>query len=167
MELLFRRYYPRLVRIVRVRMGPNLTRLVPPEQVVNDTFIVAARKLSGFELRNHGSFFAWLVTIADRKVKDARRSEGAKPQGQEIADQPAPQPGPATIARQHELKEIYDACVGELAEDQRELILRRDYFECSWEELTQALGKPNVHASMEAYRRARIKLAAIVSRRLG
>jgi RNA polymerase sigma factor (sigma-70 family) len=166
-ERLFTRYYERLVRIVRVRMGSSLARRIPPEQVVNDTLLVAARKLSDFEPRNHGAFFAWLMAIADRKVKDARRSEAARPRPEPIFDQAHAQPGPATMARQRELKEIYDACVAELADEPRELILQRDYFECSWEEIAATTGRPNAHATMEAYRRARIKLATIVARRLG
>jgi hypothetical protein len=45
LDELLRRYQERLVRIVRARMGRDLRRHVDADDIVNETFVVAARRL--------------------------------------------------------------------------------------------------------------------------
>ena len=181
LDELLRRYQERLVRIVRARMGRDLRRHVDADDIVNETFVVAARRLKDFVPQGRSSILMWLDKIARRKISDWRDKVHA-----DIRDQrrdvylDAEHPGtgmkrqielrgdsPSTIVANAELKLVYDRCVAELSEGYRELILLHEYAECSWEEIALQLGKPNAHAAQEAYRLARMKLAEIFKAKSG
>ena len=76
-------------------------------------------------------------------------------------------PTPSQDASREELERIYDACVEELEPEHREAILLRDYEGGSWEYVCERMGRPNVHATQELHRRARIRLARLFGRRTG
>ena len=81
-------------------------------------------------------------------------------------DPRAPDPSPSRIAAGRELEEIHDACVQELEDDQREVILLRDYAHGSWEFIAAQLGRPSAEAAMQLHARARAKLARKVEGRM-
>lgn len=176
LDELLRRYHERLVRIVRARMGRDLRRHVDPEDIANETFVIAARRLVDFVPHDRSSILMWLDKIARRKIGDWRDkiyAEIRDPRREVYLDAENAETGlkrqlesdgegPSTIVSNRELKAIYDGAVAELAEPYRELILLREYAECSWEEIAVQLNKPNAHATQEAYRRARMKLGEIL-----
>jgi RNA polymerase sigma-70 factor (ECF subfamily) len=173
---LLERYHERLLRIVRTRMGRDLRRHVDAEDIVNETFVIAARRLVDFVPIDRSSILVWLDKIARRKIGDWRDKIYAdirNPKGEVYIDAENSQTGmkrqfvqagdsPSTVVSNAELKAMYDAAVAELAEPYRELVLLHEYAECSWEEVAAQTGKPNAHAAQEAYRRARFKLAELL-----
>lgn len=179
---LFARYHERLARIVRLRMSEWLRRHTDPEEIVNSTFLTAWKNLHKFEMRDHASLMLWLDKIAQRKItdaadywrqqkRDARRNEridfnGPNEDGgaRQFADTG---PSPSTIHARAELKQLYDECVASLPDDIREIVLMREYAGCTGEEVARRLGKPSTHAVEEAYRRARVRLAACLKKKLG
>lgn len=182
MNRLFARYHERLARIVRLRMSDWLRRQTDPEEIVNSTFLTAWKNLHKFEMRDHASFLLWLDKIAQRKITDAADywRQQKRDKGKEVridgpspvdSDRPmeiaCPGPTPSSIGIRAEHARIYDDCVASLTEEARELIVLREYAGCSNDEIAAKLGKPTVHAVEEAYRRARIKLATCLKRKLG
>lgn len=180
---LFERYYDRIYRIVRIRMGAKLRTVLDSYDIVQETCAVAVRKIGDFEPRDHASLIQWLAKIAEHQIHDARdRMEAEKRNpsrevpldaGRTHSGEPHPGlqlsgggAGPSTIVANSELKEIYDACVEELPHEYRELILLREYAGASWEDITQKVQRPNVHATQEAYRRGQIKLAGLLRQRM-
>lgn len=180
---LFERYYDRIYRIVRIRMGAKLRTVLDSYDIVQETCAVAVRKLGEFQPRDHASLIQWLARIAEHQIHDARDKIDAvkRDKSREVPldaananmgeSHPGLQlsgggPGPSTIVANSELKEIYDACVEELPHEYRELILLREYAGASWEDITEKVQRPNVHAAQEAYRRAQVRLAGLLRKRL-
>jgi RNA polymerase sigma-70 factor (ECF subfamily) len=180
---LFGRYYERVYRVVRIRLGAKLRRVLEECDLVQETFMVAERKIKTFEPRDHAAIIQWLARIAENQIHAAH--DRARAQKRDIDrmrsfDAPSPEakdsapswglrtggPSPSSIVANRELKEIYDACVEQLAEQHREIILWREYSDAPWERICTELGKPTAKAAQEAYRRAQIELAKVLRRRL-
>lgn len=172
---LVERYQERLLRIVRVRLGPRgrgLRRFLESTDVAQETWRAALAGLGGLRLGEGGDLSRWLARIATNEIRDlvdhvraqrrARERERAleSPSRIEPADSV---PGPDALAERAELGELLDATVSELPEDQREVVLLRDYCGADWASIAERLGRPSVHAAQQLHQRAWIQ----VRRRLG
>ncbi len=180
---LLERYQDRLQRIVRIRLGARLGQCVDPVDIVQETFLVAVRKLGELELRNHASILQWLATIAEHKIHDARDYHFAQrrdrrreqplargPRADSSAGSvqfPAADTAPGTRAWKNEIRQIMDDAMVELPDDYREVILLHDYSGADWDHIHQLLGRESKHACQELHRRAWIRLRRIVMGRLG
>jgi RNA polymerase sigma-70 factor (ECF subfamily) len=179
---LFARYYPRVYRIVRIRMGARVRRLLEPEDVLQQTCRIALLKLGAFQPRDHSSLIAWFSAIAEGQIRDElkrsyaerrdadveRSIDAARPDGDGAAmpELSGSGPGPSSIVSNAELREIYDACVEALDDRHREVVLLRDYQEAGWDEVAARVAAPTAHAAQELYRRAQVRLATALRRRL-
>lgn len=168
---LLARYRPRLLRIVRVKLGPGLRSLLDEEDVVQEALLVAATKLASFELRSHAGILHWLARIAENVIRQKREHHGAekRAQGRAVPLQPgtgtaglalaASGLSPSRQASRAELEALVDATVEELEPPEyRAVILQRDYYQEEWEEVRRALDRPTVAAAQELYRRAHQRL---------
>lgn len=183
LEELFGRYWERVFAIVRQRMGPSLRRLLDIEDIVQSTFEAAVKSFERFELRHEAAFIQWLARLAERQLQTAaRRAEAMKrDRAREVSLDPARGdngasslswdlvangiPVPDQIAHR-ELIAIVEACLDELPEDWREVILLRDFAGGEWEYVAGELGRTTVEAAQELHRRARIRLSTLVGKRL-
>jgi RNA polymerase sigma-70 factor (ECF subfamily) len=59
---------PALSRFIAARLPAEVTAIVSPEDVLQDTFVAAFRDIRKFEPRENGSFGGWLTTIAEHQV---------------------------------------------------------------------------------------------------
>jgi RNA polymerase sigma factor (sigma-70 family) len=176
LEQLLQTYRSRLLRIVGIRMGVSLRQLEEADDVVQETFIVAARKLRDFEPVDATSILRWMVQVAQRQISDRRRHFGASkrrppggvppqrlhssPNGSSSGvDVPGEAPSPSDIARHKEAQEELDAAVRRITpEAYRQVILERDYLGSEWEDVRQRLDRSSIAAVQELHRRAHIKL---------
>lgn len=179
LEEIFARYSSRLERLVRMRMGADLLAFVEPEDVVQETLIVAVRKLAEFVPQHEGSLLAWLDRIARGKIRDARASwksklgplgsidaparDGEASRGAEAVD---PSPGPRTRLRDKEAVAAFDRCVAALEPRQRELVVLKEYSGAPWPQIVAELGFPNEHAAQQAWLRVKEKLRECLARRM-
>lgn len=182
---LFRRYQERVHRIARIRMGPRIRSIMESADLVQNTFLVAERRLPDFEPHSHAAIINWLARILQNQINDAqdyataaRRDKdreapmelfgAGSSAGQGVRRElQASDPSPSAMAAEHELVGIHDACVHELEGDEREVILLRDYADGSWEFIREQLGRPTTDAVQQLHCRARTKLARLVSSRVG
>jgi len=183
LDHLLTRYQDRLRRIVRVRLGPRLSGHVEVMDIVQETCEVAARRIEHLELHSPASILHWLSRIAENKIRDAyhyhfaqkrdrRRDQriDARRGDESSAALPALQGSttrPDERAWKKELREILDEALSTMPEDQREVILQRDYCGADWEDVARVLKRPNVHAVQELHRRAWIRLRRLVKPKLG
>ncbi|MFT5462945.1 MAG: RNA polymerase sigma factor (sigma-70 family), partial [Planctomycetota bacterium] len=134
--------------------------------VIQGTYISASREIKGKSFKSTGSIVKWLSTIALHKICDAydyhtvrkrdyRRTIDAI---QEDSDEPdlltllvEGGMGPDENA---EGREIVDEAISELPDDQREVILLRNFSAAPWREAGLALGGRSAHAAQELHRRA-------------
>jgi len=179
---LLARYGERLRRIVRVRMGVEARRAADSMDVVQETLLVAARRMGDFEARDHASILRWLVQIAERQItdlvdreraakRDGRRTrplEGGDSQDLRGGFEPAGrEPTPSLDLARRELDELYDGCVAELPERERELVVKHEYEDASWESIARETGATSANAAKEMHRRATLRLKELLRLRLG
>ena len=169
---LLERYESRLRRIVRIKLGPRLQRHMDEDDIVQDVFLIATRKLQALELRGQGSLLQWLTLIAQNEIRNKLKFHSALKRAQKRDVRAAGSassskgvrlasagPSPSQQALRAEIEELVDAYIEELEPPEyREVILLRDYYQQTWQEIRVRLGRPTVAAAQELYRRAYLKL---------
>lgn len=175
LEKLLRRCYPRVERIVRVRLGPALKERDGIADVVQDVFVRIVEGLEKFEARTDSRWIDWVARLAQHEIADHARRAGAKKRGGALAERvravaesedgsptPADLPADSTAvpsrAARRELTELVDRCLSELSEPHREVILLRDYAGEAWAAIAEQMGRPSPEACQELHRRARREL---------
>lgn len=177
---LLRRYRPRMVRIVRVMVGPSRRALLDPEDIVQETMIVAARRLGEVEARTPDAILCWLRRIAELQLKgqlqylhaqkrDPKREHSldASPGGDERAGLALPScdPTPSQVFAREEMEHIVDREIHLLEPaDYREVILLRDLCGAEWEHIRSVLGRPSLAAVQDLHRRAHERLRERLAR---
>jgi RNA polymerase sigma-70 factor (ECF subfamily) len=182
LDRLFRRYYDRVRRIVRMRLGARLKGRLEEEDILQDTFIAAVEHFDRFELRDDASLIQWLSRLAYTRMLAAADFHGAQKRGagrvisgwggfedssvisKELADRIE---GPSERAARDELKSIVEDCISELAPDYRELILLREYVGMSWEQIAAETQRSSADAARMTHSRAMLDLARRVRERSG
>ena len=179
---LLERYHPRVLRIVNARLGSKLRGKVDVDDIAQGTLMRAMQALKDFEVREDASLIYFMAKLAENEIRhmaehfgaqkrDMLREEGLELQGANADDSVFDQPlvsdstSPGSKVERREMAKIVDECLSELNEDQREVILLRDYAGGSWKLVAESLGRPSPEAAMQLYQRARIALAARVQRR--
>ena len=141
------RHYDRLFRAARFMCGD----LSVAEDLVQDTFLVAAKSLKKFEGRS--SAYTWLYGILLNKFrhwlrrKDASVASlhvgGAEGGGAAPADfLPSESPGPVQQAEGREAAEVVRSVIDELSEDHRSVVTLRFIEDMSYEEISRLLDCP-------------------------
>ncbi len=70
LEQLYKVYNERVLRIIRMRMGPELRTRMQSMDLVQDAFISALRSLENFTYKNEGDFLRWISKIAENRIRD-------------------------------------------------------------------------------------------------
>jgi len=72
LNTLFARYHTRVLRIVRLRLNPELRERLRLQSmdIVQEVFLHALKKLPDFEPTNEGSFIRWLSQIVLNVIRD-------------------------------------------------------------------------------------------------
>ena len=65
---LVERYYDRVRRIVRLRLGNNLRECVDSADILQNTFIAAVQSFQAFEMREEASLINWLSRLAQHQI---------------------------------------------------------------------------------------------------
>jgi RNA polymerase sigma-70 factor (subfamily 1) len=178
LDRLFERYYERVRRIVRLRMGRELRRSVDSGDILQETFHVAVRAFDSFQVRDEASLINWLSKLAERQVltaaahhrahkRDKRREVLISEAGSRDASRADSMPmdlaasttGPLEHMSAAEQTEIVEECIRGLDEEQRELIILRDYAGAAWDSVARETGRPSEAAARMAHSRAVIELA--------
>jgi len=159
------RYYPRLLRVVRMEMFASLRNRVEPEEIADSALMTGLRKLPDFEYREEASLINWLSRIALNKLHDARRYHVAacrdvalevcveafgdgREESVERFQFAARDTEPPERAAREEYREIVDRCVAELADDHREVVRLRVYEKGSLGYAASRLGRSEGATSM-------------------
>ena len=169
----------RLRRIVRARIGRSATSYFQSMDIVQQTYLVACRKLPDFKPRGPGSTLHWLGRLAERQILDAMRWHQADKRdarqnrsidvrdsaGEQAFELPGRDMDPGKRLDDQELAKHIDEAVQGLTEQQREVVLLRWYCgETDWRELADELGN-NVKALKQLERRAMMSVAEHLQRR--
>jgi DNA-directed RNA polymerase specialized sigma24 family protein len=166
---LFTRYIPRLTRILRYRIPPSLRTKVDPEDVLQETLIVATRRLGDLEIRSQKSILQWLAKIAEYEINNrleylqADKRSAAHEEPLRVQDDsadfgtivPSLDPTPSQFYARDEMDEIVNRELRTLEPPEyREAILMRDYYDADWETMRTNLQRPSIEAVQDLYQRA-------------
>lgn len=180
---LWSRYEERLRRIVRVELRAQLRPKLDPDDVLQDAYLQARKYMTSFELRSHGAILGWLATIVRNRLRDDWKRFTAEPRdvarespahrmvdpdrSEEFIVLTQTDNTPSKYASANEIQTLVDAQVAALEpEDQRRAVALRDYYDLSWVEIAEELGKPTPEAARELHRRGRLKLIERIRNRL-
>jgi len=180
---LLERYYERVHRIVRFRLGRDLRNHLESLDILQDTFIEAVRAFDRFEMRDESSLIHWLSLIAEHRIKGAADYHHARKRDDRkdvrlmrddadastifVIDPPASARQPIEQLVEEERFEVVEACMDELGLDQREVIIQRNFTGASWEDIAERIGSPSPDAARMLYARAITELARLVNRHEG
>ncbi|MCP3917823.1 MAG: sigma-70 family RNA polymerase sigma factor [bacterium] len=173
---LFTRYYERVRRVVRMRLGKRLRTHMDSGDILQDTFIKAVNGFDGFQMRDEASLIHWLSKIAENQIKDAadhhfalkrdREREvalqglrAAQASGELTYDPSADCTLPLDALVKDEDSEILEVCMDALRQDYREVLLMREYEGASWADIGNWMGTPTPNAARMLHARAVTELA--------
>jgi RNA polymerase sigma-70 factor (ECF subfamily) len=176
---LFDRYYERVRRIVRLRLGRKLRSALESGDILQETFAQAVQAFDGFEMRDEASLINWLSKLAERQIIAAADYHGAKKRDRAREVRPRSSSGdspgsgmsfafagdataPIDRLSEDEQVEIVEGCIRELPEEYRELIILRDYAGASWESVAEQTGRPSAAAARMMHARALVELGKFV-----
>jgi RNA polymerase sigma-70 factor (ECF subfamily) len=175
---LFSRYYERVRRVVRLRLGKRLREVVDSGDILQETFAAAVRAFDGFEVREEASLIQWLAKLAERQIIAAADFHLAQKRDQR-RNVPLAPPVPGSPTQSFaitfaddttrplerlvagEEAALVDDCLDRLQEDYRELIVLRNFVGASWEEVAEATGRPSPAAARMMHARALVELGKL------
>jgi len=179
---LFDRYYGRVLRVVRVRIGPKLRQRVEVEDVLQRTFLKAFQTFDRFEMRDEGSLLHWLAKLGENQIREMVDYYGAKKRdgGPQASlhgdpDQGRPRPDvadttrflPDRVAAAAEEHARLERALDLLPEPLRELIVLREFEGLAWQEIANLTGHPSPDAARLKHKRAMVELTLAMDRLAG
>ena len=152
MDLLCRRYLPRLKRWASGRLPREARGLLETDDVVQDVLVKTVRRVEAFEPREGSSylgFHAYLRTALLNRIRDAARSARRLPEVVDLDDQFPHDAGmlPIESAISREASDQYEAALARLKPQEREAVIMRLELGLSYEDIGDVLGKPTVNAA--------------------
>jgi len=150
---------PSLLLVIDRRMTTALKRLVNAEDILQESLLHAWRDRRGFEWQGIKSFRAWLLTIADHRIRDAVDRTGAEKRGGGRVemplvafggegrstttttgpDLPAGSTTPSQLAAYREQAEVMRVALDGLPEEFRDIVHLRLFEHCALEEIAARL----------------------------
>ncbi|WP_419192098.1 RNA polymerase sigma factor [Engelhardtia mirabilis] len=174
LDALFARFYPRVLAIVRRRMGQGLRRHHESLDVAQEAMAEAIRGFDRFELRDETAFTAWLAGIVENRLRDlakyhrrAKRDAGREVRASSLDPDAIapPEPGdrsteatPSELVAEHEQHGRARAALERLPHRQRRAIELRLEGR-SWAEVARLLDFPSEGAARMFHSRAMVTLA--------
>ena len=148
---ILRRAGPRLLAIVRLRLGASLRRQVDSADVMQATFLKALGGLSGFRGSEPRSFAAWLAGIAENEIRDladhhGRQRRDAK-RNVDLEDHPEIRELAAAVRSEtsrialDERALVLERTLESLSAEHREVIVQRSLEERSFTEIAERMGR--------------------------
>src|SRR5437763_5686845 len=162
-----------LRRMIGARLDPALAARVDASDIVQDVLLEAHRRLQDYLRKPAMPFHLWLRHIAKDHIIDAHRHERLAQRRSVDREQSmnAVRPGdsslewaaqfldrevtPASAAVRQEMERKVQAAIGQLAEDDREIILMRYVEQLPNQDVAAALGLTEAAASMRCLRAVR------------
>ena len=161
LDSLFERYLPLLRRWAAGRLPRWARGLVDSDDMIQDTLMKTFRNVESFNPRHDGALAAYLRQALDNRIRDELRNASRRPPIGEIREDRAyGGASPLEAAIGSEAMEKYEAALGRLSREDRELVLARVELGLSYADLARAMNKPSADAARMAVSRALARLAA-------
>ncbi|MBI4586567.1 MAG: sigma-70 family RNA polymerase sigma factor [Planctomycetes bacterium] len=172
LETLFAKAYPDLLQAARFRIGAALRTRMEAQDLVQTAFYEALCDLSQYRYLGKGSFYRWLLSILENKIRNRLSFLKAKRRDlrREVAFDPerpipAPTSSPTVKLVARENRERLERAMDQLPEGYRKVIICHYYLRMPWREIGEHMGLKEEAAQMLC-RRALLKLKQIYERKL-
>jgi RNA polymerase sigma-70 factor (ECF subfamily) len=166
LDVLVGRYLGPLRRWAHGRLPPWARSMSDTQDLVQDAVLRVLRHLATFEPERSGALHAYLRKAVLHRILDELRHAKRSPPGVQLdEDLKSALPSPYQLAAESEDREVFDAALDELREEDQELVIARVELGLGYEDIAIALGKPTGNAARVAVRRAVLKLAEIMNRK--
>ena len=146
---LFERYGPKLLSLIRLRLGHKLRSRLESRDVLNAVLLKAFQHIDRLEAADGRSLMAWLASIAENEIRDQAEFHGRQ-RRDAARDVPLP-PGSEQLAARlrsqtsrlvlRERLERLEQALERLAEPHREVILLRKFEELSFAEIGRRMSR--------------------------
>jgi RNA polymerase sigma-70 factor, ECF subfamily len=172
MDELFRRYLPRVSRIVAARLGRSWRELALEDDVVQETFLDAFAALRDQKINDEAAFCAWIARCVENNIEDQRRRGHADKRGGGKVDRFADlaesyltasmlegengTPSQHAIARETEGR--LEEALLRIDPRYREVISLRAYCRMSFADIAETMGLRATNTAVVMFRRARQEL---------
>ncbi len=170
-ERLLASYRPAIWSLVAMRLDRHVRRRLDVSDVVQEVLLEASRRLHDYVANPTVSFRAWIRQLAYDRIVDAHRRHRAAAKRSLERERPLsydvdrceqveaamidPESTPATRAAQRELVARIEAAIGQLSEQDAEVLIKRHFERLSNREVAQALGLNEAAAGMRYLRAIR------------
>ncbi len=168
LEALYGTVAPRLLALIRLRLGRTLRRQLDSRDVLQAVLLKSFEHLHQFEQSDSASLMSWLARIAENEIRD--RADYQHRQRRDVRLEVPIETAHAEVAVQvrsaltqmvlDERAERLERAIESLADHYREVILLRSFEELSFREIGARLGKTEDACRM-LYARA---MAALTTR---
>ena len=172
MDELFRRYLPRVARIVAARIGRGWRELDLDDDIVQETFLDAFAALSSGKIKDEGAFCSWLARCVQNNVQDQLRHGRADKRGGGTVDRFADLSRswlaesmlegdgatPSQFATAHETEMRLEQALLSIDPRYREIICLRAYCRMPYGEIAESMGLPSENTANVLFLRARAEL---------
>lgn len=178
LNLLLERYMSRILKIVRMRLGPKLRSKMESMDVVQEVMIRAINGFEKFDAKNEAAFLHWISKLVQNEIRDLADYHGAAKRDlkKEMQKKPDFSTESSVLSKipanseyrpsfQIRLKEEVlelEVALDQLPENQRDIIVMRQYEGMSFKEIGEELGSSEDAARMQ-YARAMDKLTDLLT----
>lgn len=148
---IYQRYSGYLGYVVKMRLVGSPTRGFDADDVLQEAFLNAFRRLSQFEYRGEGSFLSWLTRIVVNQLQNQRRGRGQEgglesswsPDAHEQADPITPSQALVRAESRERLRQAFE----QLGEDEQMILGLRLGQELTWTQIGELMECSRVLAS--------------------
>lgn len=173
-ERLLGRHREALRRMISLRLDRRIQHRVDASDIVQDVLVDADRRLSAYLQDPSIPFHLWLRQMAKDRLIDAHRRHHGSAKRSVSREQPMvalggmdestlqfvgeisdPELTPAAAATMQELQVRFEAAIGQLPDQDQEIILMRHFEHLSNQDIAEALGLSEPAASMRYLRAIR------------
>jgi RNA polymerase sigma-70 factor (ECF subfamily) len=149
LDALFGRCAPRLLALIRLRMGPSLRARLESRDILQATLLKSFQQISTLRSAETVALMAWLARIAENEIRDQadragrqrRDVEREAPVNEEVAAIAADLPSALTRVILDERAARLEEALESLSADHREVILLRKFEELSFAEIASRMGR--------------------------
>lgn len=170
-ERLLDRYYPRVLEVVRHKLGPELRSYTESTDVVQETMGQVLLSFDRFEMRDEEALVRWISGLVENRLRDMakfhRRAQRDRKREVPLAGPSstlagAPEPAQSAVsplealARREQSDKVRSVLEG-LPEEQREILQRRNNGE-TWEAVAEGMGLGKISAARTLHAKATMAL---------
>jgi len=159
LEVLCRRYTPRLRRWASGRLPGYARDLLATEDLVQDALLQTVRRISDFRSDREGAFQVYVRQTILNRIRDQIRRPHIVQTSEAPPEQKSRAASPLEELIGKETLERYEAALSRLSPEDREAVVARLEMGGTYQELALVLNKPTEDAARMAVGRAIVRLA--------